>query len=76
MGLDLVANFYYILLVAMGLLYMFYSFQSKLPWASCGNEWNTEGMLAFFLPLNNDLSIEVIRAIGYAFIYSHTETLP
>ncbi|XP_027049078.1 sodium- and chloride-dependent taurine transporter-like [Pocillopora damicornis] len=34
-------NIYYIVILGWALFYMFASFQSKLPWSRCGNEWNT-----------------------------------
>ena len=43
LGLDLVANVYYILLIALGLLYMIYSLRAHLPWETCDHSWNTPG---------------------------------
>lgn len=34
---------YYVCLMAYGVFYMFASFSSELPWATCGHEWNTAG---------------------------------
>lgn len=34
-------NVYYIIILAWALLYLFFSFRSSLPWASCGNAWNS-----------------------------------
>ncbi|XP_029358794.1 sodium- and chloride-dependent GABA transporter 2-like [Echeneis naucrates] len=34
---------YYIIILAWTLLYLFSSFKSELPWASCDNSWNTDG---------------------------------
>ena len=34
-------NIYYIVILAWALLYMIFSFQSPLPWSTCGNKWNT-----------------------------------
>lgn len=39
-------NVYYIVILAWALLYMFFSFQSPLPWSSCGNKWNTPQCVA------------------------------
>jgi len=34
-------NIYYTVILGWALFYMFASFQSRLPWSHCGNEWNT-----------------------------------
>uniref|UniRef100_UPI00358F289E sodium- and chloride-dependent creatine transporter 1-like n=1 Tax=Myxine glutinosa TaxID=7769 RepID=UPI00358F289E len=34
-------NCYYIMVLAWGLYYLVHSFTSPLPWATCGNSWNT-----------------------------------
>lgn len=34
-------NVYYIVILAWALLYMVFSFQSPLPWSTCGNWWNS-----------------------------------
>lgn len=39
-------NIYYIVILAWALLYLFFSFQSPLPWASCGNKWNTANCIS------------------------------
>nr|XP_034962399.1 sodium- and chloride-dependent taurine transporter isoform X3 [Zootoca vivipara] len=38
-------NVYYIIILAWGLYYLFHSFTSKLPWAFCDQEWNTENCI-------------------------------
>ncbi|KAK3084699.1 hypothetical protein FSP39_017685 [Pinctada imbricata] len=35
-------DFFYNVVIAWALHYLFASFTSDLPWASCGHEWNTE----------------------------------
>ncbi|XP_075458453.1 sodium- and chloride-dependent GABA transporter 2-like isoform X2 [Ascaphus truei] len=40
-------NFYYIIVLSWALFYLFNSFTSELPWASCNNTWNTESCLDF-----------------------------
>ncbi|XP_076603501.1 solute carrier family 6 member 22, tandem duplicate 2 [Chaetodon auriga] len=37
---------YYIIILAWTFLYLFSSFTSELPWASCHNSWNTDGCFA------------------------------
>lgn len=34
-------NTYYIMVLAWGLYYLVHSFTNNLPWATCGNSWNT-----------------------------------
>ena len=34
-------SIYYNVILAWVLFYLFHSFQSKLPWSHCNNEWNT-----------------------------------
>ena len=34
-------NIYYTVILGWALFYMFASFQSRLPWSHCGNDWNT-----------------------------------
>ncbi|TNN84374.1 Sodium- and chloride-dependent betaine transporter [Liparis tanakae] len=34
---------YYIIILAWSFLYLFSSFQSEVPWATCRNSWNTDG---------------------------------
>uniref|UniRef100_A0A803JFV1 Transporter n=1 Tax=Xenopus tropicalis TaxID=8364 RepID=A0A803JFV1_XENTR len=41
-------NCYYIVVLAWALFYLFNSFTSELPWASCGHSWNTENCLDFY----------------------------
>ena len=33
--------FYYIIIIAYSIFYMFASMQSDLPWRGCNNTWNT-----------------------------------
>uniref|UniRef100_A0A8C5Y146 Sodium- and chloride-dependent betaine transporter n=1 Tax=Microcebus murinus TaxID=30608 RepID=A0A8C5Y146_MICMU len=40
-------NFYYIIVLAWALFYLFSSFTSDLPWGSCRHEWNTERCVEF-----------------------------
>uniref|UniRef100_A0A7N8YQX6 Transporter n=1 Tax=Mastacembelus armatus TaxID=205130 RepID=A0A7N8YQX6_9TELE len=39
----LYTGMYYIIILAWTFLYLFMSFRSELPWASCQNSWNTDG---------------------------------
>uniref|UniRef100_A0A4W6FAN7 Transporter n=1 Tax=Lates calcarifer TaxID=8187 RepID=A0A4W6FAN7_LATCA len=38
---------YYIVILAWAFLYLFSSFNTELPWASCNNTWNTETCIDF-----------------------------
>uniref|UniRef100_A0A3B3UCE7 Transporter n=1 Tax=Poecilia latipinna TaxID=48699 RepID=A0A3B3UCE7_9TELE len=40
-------NFYYIIVLAWGIFYLYYSFSWDLPWSSCNNTWNTENCVEF-----------------------------
>ncbi|CAJ0953348.1 unnamed protein product [Ranitomeya imitator] len=40
-------NFYYIVVLAWAFFYLFNSFTSDLPWASCNHSWNTENCIDF-----------------------------
>ncbi|KAG1942748.1 solute carrier family 6 member 22, tandem duplicate 2 [Pimephales promelas] len=41
------AGVYYIIILAWAFLYLFSSFSSELPWASCKNYWNTDNCKEF-----------------------------
>ncbi|TWW62032.1 Sodium- and chloride-dependent GABA transporter 2 [Takifugu flavidus] len=43
----LYSSIYYIVILAWAFLYLFFSFNSELPWASCRNSWNTENCVEF-----------------------------
>ncbi|XP_067443265.1 sodium- and chloride-dependent GABA transporter 2-like [Thunnus thynnus] len=43
----LYSSIYYIIILAWAFLYLFSSFNSELPWASCRNSWNTENCVEF-----------------------------
>ncbi|XP_037535270.1 solute carrier family 6 member 22, tandem duplicate 1 [Nematolebias whitei] len=43
----LYSSIYYIVILAWAFLYLFSSFNSELPWASCKNSWNTETCVEF-----------------------------
>ncbi|KAG7472575.1 hypothetical protein MATL_G00110080 [Megalops atlanticus] len=45
--LVLYAGIYYIIILAWAFLYLFSSFSSELPWASCKNTWNTDTCIEF-----------------------------
>ncbi|XP_018602399.1 sodium- and chloride-dependent GABA transporter 2-like isoform X2 [Scleropages formosus] len=41
------STIYYIIILAWSFFYLFASFSSELPWASCGNYWNTATCIEF-----------------------------
>ncbi|XP_035238309.1 sodium- and chloride-dependent GABA transporter 2-like isoform X4 [Anguilla anguilla] len=43
----LYSSIYYIIILAWAFFYLFSSFSTELPWASCGNTWNTESCVEF-----------------------------
>nr|UYG55591.1 GAT-2 [Macrophthalmus japonicus] len=52
-------NVYYIVIIAWALYYFVLSFQAELPWASCGNWWNTDACVAFDGSTNHSLIQEL-----------------
>ncbi|KAJ0057412.1 hypothetical protein NL108_006074, partial [Boleophthalmus pectinirostris] len=40
-------NFYYIVVLAWGIFYLYFSFSWDLPWSSCNNTWNTANCVEF-----------------------------
>ena len=59
-------NIYYIVILAWSLYFMFMSFSTVLPWAHCGNLWNTKNcFLPDVLPVNGSgVSAAVNGQIG------------
>ena len=45
--LSLYIGTYYNIILSWAFFYIFSSFSSNLPWASCGNWWNTEACRRF-----------------------------
>nr|XP_046239527.1 sodium- and chloride-dependent GABA transporter 2-like isoform X2 [Scatophagus argus] len=43
----LYSSIYYIIILAWAFLYLFFSFNAELPWASCRNSWNMETCVEF-----------------------------
>ncbi|XP_027002984.1 sodium- and chloride-dependent GABA transporter 2-like isoform X2 [Tachysurus fulvidraco] len=43
----LYSSIYYIIIMAWAFFYLFSSFSTELPWASCNNSWNTELCVEF-----------------------------
>ncbi|XP_017263911.1 sodium- and chloride-dependent GABA transporter 2 [Kryptolebias marmoratus] len=54
----LYSSIYYIVILAWAFLYLFSSFNSELPWASCKNSWNTETCVEFDKSLFNKTFVE------------------
>ncbi|KAI4887830.1 hypothetical protein NFI96_026526 [Prochilodus magdalenae] len=40
-------NFYYIIVLAWGIFYLYHSFSTDLPWSSCHNAWNLDTCVEF-----------------------------
>ncbi|GAA6090166.1 sodium- and chloride-dependent GABA transporter 2-like isoform X1 [Tachysurus ichikawai] len=54
----LYSSIYYIIIMAWAFFYLFSSFSTELPWASCNNSWNTELCVEFDKKKNfNNLTI-------------------
>ncbi|XP_020507496.1 sodium- and chloride-dependent GABA transporter 2 isoform X2 [Labrus bergylta] len=43
----LYSSIYYVIILAWAFLYLFFSFNSEVPWGSCGNSWNTKTCVEF-----------------------------
>ena len=41
--ISFISCIYYNMLIAYSFFYMFASFNSKVPWEDCKNDWNTPG---------------------------------
>ncbi|WAQ97711.1 SC6A1-like protein [Mya arenaria] len=54
--ITLYSNIYYIVVVAWALYYIAVSFTANLPWASCGNPWNTERCFVTGMTLNHTVT--------------------
>ena len=46
-GLSIYIGTYYNIILSWAFFYIFSSFSSSLPWASCGNWWNTDACRRF-----------------------------
>ncbi|UYV69749.1 SLC6A8, partial [Cordylochernes scorpioides] len=53
-------NIYYVVVLAWALLYLYYSFSDVLPWASCGNPWNTEHCTAVVGGANSTHKVDAV----------------
>lgn len=65
---------YYIIILAWAFLYLFSSFSSELPWATCKNSWNT-GDNAYTVITWHFYSLVLHPVISIHYFYSSTETL-
>ncbi|XP_061494654.1 sodium- and chloride-dependent betaine transporter-like [Rhineura floridana] len=55
-------NIYYIIILAWALFYLFNSFATVLPWASCSNPWNSEHCVDFLNISSQDIRTERTNA--------------
>lgn len=60
-------NFYYIIVLAWALFYLFSSFTIDLPWGSCDHEWNTGGCGALSLSSSRSQLKETCCCLGPSF---------
>ncbi|XP_022796296.1 sodium- and chloride-dependent creatine transporter 1-like [Stylophora pistillata] len=67
-------NIYYTVILGWAFYYMFASFQSKLPWSHCGNEWNTPNCVDGSVKRNS--SIQNTSAIAGISVVYFTATAP
>ncbi|XP_019911368.2 sodium- and chloride-dependent GABA transporter 2 isoform X2 [Esox lucius] len=59
----LYSSIYYIIILAWAFFYLFSSFSSELPWASCRNSWNTATCLEFDRTVGGNLNRTVVGNI-------------
>ncbi|XP_012670425.2 solute carrier family 6 member 22, tandem duplicate 2 [Clupea harengus] len=60
----LYTGIYYIIILAWAFLYLFHSFSSELPWASCRNYWNTENCFEYDQTnLTEDTSVKTTSSV-------------
>lgn len=43
--IDIYMGMYYNTIIGWAVYYLFASFNSELPWTSCGNAWNTDSCI-------------------------------
>ncbi|KAJ7999861.1 hypothetical protein DPEC_G00198790 [Dallia pectoralis] len=56
----LYSSIYYIIILAWAFFYLFSSFSSELPWASCRNSWNTATCMEFDITVGRTLNRTVV----------------
>lgn len=57
-------NVYYIVILAWALLYMMFSFQSPLPWSTCGNKWNSPHCVSIVKSPNDSSRVIMSNMFG------------
>lgn len=69
--LSLYIGTYYNIILSWAFFYIFSSFTTNLPWASCGNWWNTEGEKKSKSKFNNmkNLSLSSMQKIWLKELY-------
>ncbi|KAM6980457.1 solute carrier family 6 member 22, tandem duplicate 1 isoform 1-T1 [Aplochiton taeniatus] len=55
----LYSSIYYIIILAWAFFYLFSSFSTELPWASCRNSWNTETCVEFDRNIGSHLNLTI-----------------